>query len=231
MFGVYSKLVNSLPKGRMQSALRATLGPPPEGPGRLHYPCWEGAKITHTMADSRVQDWQRILAPFKSRVRSVLEIGSYEGQSALFWLSFFDASLTCIDPWQTRARGALTAATVERHFDYNLRDFSLRGRCTKIKSKSTPALYKLAEDKARFDLIYIDGDHSREQVLLDSVLAWRLLTRDGIMIWDDYENYLRSADPSLRPTPAINAFVDCVGSHVRILENTGNQLFAIKTAG
>ena len=152
MLGIYSSIVRSLPKGRLQSALLSTLGPPTEGPGRLNYHYWDGAQITHTMADSRVANWERILAPFKSKLSSILEIGSYEGKSALFWLGFLPNSrLTCIDPWIERAPGVFSAAAVERHFDYNLRN--LRDRCTKIKSKSTPALYALAEAKAKFDMI------------------------------------------------------------------------------
>ena len=38
-----------------------------------------------------------------------------------------------------------------------------------------------------FDLIYIDGSHSAKDVLLDSLLAWRLLRPGGAMVWDDYE--------------------------------------------
>ena len=38
-----------------------------------------------------------------------------------------------------------------------------------------------------FDLVYIDGSHSAKDVLLDSLLAWRLLRPGGAMIWDDYE--------------------------------------------
>ena len=196
--------------------------------GRLNYHYWDGAQITHTMADSRVANWERILAPFKSKLSSILEIGSYEGQSALFWLGFLPNSrLTCIDPWIERAPGVFSAAAVERHFDYNLRN--LRDRCTKIKSKSTPALYALAEAKAKFDLIYIDGDHSPDQVLIDSVLAWRLLCPNGLMIWDDYQSYIPNADPRTRPAPAIDAFVNSLGSQVRFLENTGQQLFVTKS--
>ena len=38
---------------------------------------------------------------------------------------------------------------------------------------------------ACFDLVYVDGDHSRAGALFDMVLAWRLLARDGLMVVDD----------------------------------------------
>src|SRR5262245_61267891 len=105
MFGIASSIVKRLPDGKFTAALRSAMGPPMEGPGRLDYPFWDGAKITHTMADSRVENWQRVLAPFQGKVKTVLEIGSYEGQSAMFWLDFFRCQLTCIDPWTEYNKG------------------------------------------------------------------------------------------------------------------------------
>ncbi len=37
-----------------------------------------------------------------------------------------------------------------------------------------------------FDLVFIDGMHTREWVLRDSHFAWSLLQPGGVMIWDDY---------------------------------------------
>src|SRR5689334_22074915 len=40
--------------------------------------------------------------------------------------------------------------------------------------------------QAVVDVIYVDGSHARNDVIVDSILAWRLLRPDGLMIWDDY---------------------------------------------
>jgi predicted O-methyltransferase YrrM len=71
------------------------------------------------------------------------------------------------------------ASEIKRHFDANL-----RGRAHKIKGDSTRALYSLQNSHAMSDLIYIDGDHSAHQVMVDSILAWRL-GPGGIMISDE----------------------------------------------
>ncbi len=52
--------------------------------------------------------------------------------------------------------------------------------------RSLPALDKLAESRRLFDLIYIDGSHQRDDVLLDSIMSWRVLAQGGHIIWDDY---------------------------------------------
>jgi hypothetical protein len=225
MFGIYSRLVKIIPEGRLQRSLRAMAGPPrkPTPKPLPRPPYWTQATITHTMADSRREDWERILGPYRNELTSVLEIGSYEGQSALFWINFLGASVTCIDNWMNAAHGVTDAGEAEAHFDANV-----GGRVNKIKSSSTPALYELAGRNAFFDLVYIDGDHSRDQVMVDSILAWRCLRAGGIMIWDDYEAYLPEADDRDRPTPAIKYFVAMQGKAIDIIQNTGQQLFVRK---
>lgn len=181
---------------------------------------WTRAKLTHAMADSRRENWERILGSLRGKIKRVLEVGSYEGQSALFWHHFFNARIMCIDNWQNFADGAPCARIVEDHFDFNTHDLPI----IKIKAQSTDALHALHEI---FDLIYIDGDHSRLQVMIDSCLAWRLLIPGGVMIWDDYQEY--RPDLVDRPTPAIDAFCAMMREEIAHTENTGQQLFVWKT--
>ena len=54
----------------------------------------------------------------------------------------------------------------------------------------------------KFDIIYIDGDHSAQGVLFDSVLAWRLAKR--YMLWDDYRSAAYQVDTGLR------SFFNCI---------------------
>lgn len=175
------------------------------------------------MADSRAENWIRLLAPFKSKVKAILEIGSYEGQSAMFWLDFFPrVALTCVDPWSYYTTGAISAIEVEDHFDINV------GRMvTKIRGNSIPSLYALSGN--RFDLIYIDGDHRRDQVMIDSLLAWPLLNPGGVMIWDDYASYDPGGKPSRRPQPAVDMFIAMKADELSILANTQEQMFVVKT--
>ena len=222
MFGIYSRLLTIIPEGPLRRRLHAfTIPKRPIPPPRPRY--WRRATITHVMADSRRADWERVLAPYRDELKRVMEIGSYEGQSALFWINFLGAQVTCIDNWQNAADGVADAREVEAHFDANV-----GRRVSKIKSDSTPALYRLTCENAVFDLIYIDGDHSRDQVMIDSLIAWRCLRTGGIMIWDDYEAYLPDAPDHDRPTPAIDTFIAMQGKAVSVIESTGQQLFVRK---
>lgn len=215
MLGIYSKIVNALPL-RVGAQLL---------PSSTNLPCWQRARFTHPMCDSRVPSWRRVLAPHRDRIRDVLEIGSYEGQSALFWLDFFPrCHLTCIDPWadpRQLAPESTSMSEVEANFDFNL-----QGQARKIKGYSSTELPKLGPSS--FDLIYIDGDHRKAQVLSDSHLAWPLLRSGGILIWDDYRTYQSSWPEADRPAPAIDEFIALQGPALRILADTGQQLFSQK---
>jgi len=191
--------------------------------------CWAQAKaagtITHSMADSRAANWRQHLAPFQGKVQSALEIGSYEGQSAMFWLDFFPGvALTCIDPWAYYTTGTLSAIEVEDHFDTNVGK-----RVTKIKGNSIPSLYALYGHK--FDLIYIDGDHRRDSVMIDSLMAWPLLNPGGVMIWDDYATFDPEGKPHRRPEIAVDTFIAMKVDELSILANTQEQMMVVKADG
>ena len=158
------------------------------------------------------------------RVRA-LEIGSWEGRSALFFLNFLPrARLTCIDTFgggQEHRRHAARSAkmarilrNVERRFDANTKRF--KKRLEKIKSRSADALAKLGIENRRFDVAYIDGGHRAVEVYTDAALAWPLIVRGGIMIFDDYQYNLEQI-PLDNPAPGIDAFLTSIKGQYRIV--------------
>ena len=155
--------------------------------------------------------WKAILDPDRLTIARILEVGSWEGRSAIFFLNFFPSSkITCIDTFAGSLGGLdrnpqiEAARDSERRFDANIATFGSRVR--KIKGRSARELDRLVEAEERFDLIYIDGDHTRDAVLIDSLLAWKLLRPGGVLIWDDYQ-WMRGHPEKMRPQPAIDLFV------------------------
>ena len=137
--------------------------------------------------------WMSLLAPRRAEPLRILEIGSWEGRSALFFLNFVPAStIVCVDTfggnrpirrrrgWRTR----FVLRRVERLFDRNLAQFS--ARLEKRKQNSIDALGELALASRCFDLIYVDGSHDAIDCYRDGALSWMLLAPGGIMIFDDY---------------------------------------------
>jgi precorrin-6B methylase 2 len=143
------------------------------GDGRRWY---AGKEFTADWFSRNLRHWVPILEPRRRLPVRVLEIGSHEGHSAIFWLEYLpESNVTCID---------LFAGEYELRFDRNLAQYG--SRVEKIKSNSVVALEEMRKAGRRFDVIYIDGSHKRYDVLCDTLLAWPLLNIGGLLIWDDY---------------------------------------------
>jgi predicted O-methyltransferase YrrM len=156
--------------------------------------------------------WRRVLAPLRDRPAKIVEIGSFEGRSAVFFLNYLRRStIVCIDtfegtPEESYVYSALEnqLPTVEARFDRNLAPFM--PRVEKIKSRSVPALNALIAQGRRFDLAYIDGGHRYEDVMADSTAVWAMLEPGAIVIWDDYE-WAPEFRPEERPKAAVDDFL------------------------
>jgi len=64
-----------------------------------------------------------------------------------------------------------------------------------------------------FDFVYIDGSHIAKDVLTDTCIAWQLLKKDGIMVFDDY-GWGNPRDALHRPKLAIDAFTNIFAEEV-----------------
>ena len=78
-------------------------------------------------------DWINILNKFKKKDFNYLEIGSFEGNSALFILNYFQTnSVFCVDPWiQLEGNEDIAMKDKKKNFDQNLKPFE--GRFKKKK--------------------------------------------------------------------------------------------------
>jgi predicted O-methyltransferase YrrM len=143
-----------------------------------------------------------------------LEIGSFEGMSALFILENFpNAQLTCVDTWEgadehhTKDSSVYIedfSNVVVNKFDSNLKEY--QGRLTKYRGTSFDFLTSI-DKEISFDLMYIDGSHDSGDVVFDAFLGFRHLNKGGIMIFDDYFWGAFYKKPLDNPAGAINAFL------------------------
>lgn len=137
------------------------------------------------------EDWARwfrknmqALAAQRDLTKSrYLEIGVYEGRSAVFMLLNVlraGGSYTGIDWWtgmaetERIARANVAKAATAHNLPARL-----------IRQRSDVALQQLAGAGEQFDLIYVDGSHEYLDTLRDSELAWSMLAPGGVMLWDD----------------------------------------------
>jgi predicted O-methyltransferase YrrM len=162
-------------------------------------------EFTSDWCSGNFTQWRRVFSPLRDEPLRILEIGSWEGRSAIFFLNFFaKATITCIDTFGGGSdHKAEQASRIEERFDRNLAAFS--NRVEKIKGLSRQALDGLVQQR-HYDLAYIDGSHERDDVMADSLGVWSMLNPGGSIIWDDYR-WGRNIPPEHRPQPAIDKFL------------------------
>ena len=116
-----------------------------------------------------------------------LEIGSYEGLSLLNVVFFYkNVFATAVDIWSKPNFNSedigLNLNKAEKNFDDNLKNFK---NFKKKKNDSVIELRNLIQKKFLYDFIYIDGSHNGDDVIVDAVESFKILKKNGIMIFDD----------------------------------------------
>jgi hypothetical protein len=151
--------------------------------------------------------WAAHLQAFAGRegVR-LLEIGSYEGRSAVWFLEHVlthpTSRLVSVDP------NALPA------FEHNLRVSGAAARVERIQRRSEDVLASLPPES--FDIVYVDGSHRALNVLFDAVASAALLKPGGVLILDDYR-WEPGRPPAERPQMAIDLFLASFASRFDVL--------------
>ena len=175
---------------------------------------YEGTTFTSDWLSDYIPSWQKALGPIRESATSVLEMGSWEGRSAIFSLNYFpNAKLTIID------------VSIRKPLLENLAPFM--NRVETLQGTSTMGLETLRLADRKFDFIYIDGEHSEAQTMIDSILSWQLLKVGGVVIWDDY--LWKEGGDIDQPKKAVDTFLDLYKGHIEVLHH-GYQVIARKTS-
>ena len=171
-------------------------------------------KLDNDWFTGSIPTWLRAIDLSNLRNRSevrCLEVGSWQGLSAFFLLSELPhAQLVCVDTWEGadehKESPAITTnilASVEATFDANLSKF--KDRLIKFKGTSL-SYYESNFEPNIYDLIYVDGSHHSDDVLVDAIKCFEMLAAGGLLIFDDYfwRYYSKEID---NPAGAINSFL------------------------
>ena len=157
---------------------------------------------------------------------SYLEIGSWEGNSALYILKNFKTkNVVCVDIWDLY-KDQYQQEHQERfnNFKSNLEEF--KERYSFVKNTSDE-FFK--NNTKIFDIIYIDGFHEAPQVYKDICNSWHCLNKNGIIICDDYfyGNLKDNKDNNL-PANSINKFILENKKKLKIMNVNNTQIFLKK---
>jgi predicted O-methyltransferase YrrM len=135
-----------------------------------------------------IPSWTTYVVPALAGRESVhwLEVGSYEGRSALWALDNIltgrGSTITCVDKWEG-LWGQKCAE--EKNFDTNV---ASRVNVVKLQGLSKEVLPRLPA--GHFHGAYIDGSHEEAEVYRDAAQVLPLLRPGAFLIFDDYESSL-----------------------------------------
>jgi predicted O-methyltransferase YrrM len=142
----------------------------------------------------------------------ILEIGSWEGRSACWFLETFpEATIVCVDTFQgseEHVAAGLDISGIKGRFLRNTAPHA--DRVTLLEGHSSSMLYGL--EPCSFDCIYVDGSHTEQDTFMDLMLSWGLLKPGGILLVDDYD---QPAFPGVRR--AVDTFATVYSDRLRLL--------------
>ncbi|KAJ7459890.1 glycosyltransferase family 8 protein [Mycena latifolia] len=186
---------------------------------------------TQDWVSGQVEIWKHFFH-FVHPSPRVLEIGSWEGRSAVFLLTELCRSggeIVCIDHFDLLK----TTAGRERYkkLTHNLE--LTKGRFRVMDEFSVPALTKLLEEETMcatpgYDWIYVDGSHEASDTFLDGELAWRLAKKGAIIIFDDYHWDAEPEDSIHHPKRGIDAFLLLHHGEFDLLSGSSNYQVILK---
>jgi predicted O-methyltransferase YrrM len=191
--------------------------------------------------------WKAVLNNYiknKTVPYNILELGCYEGVSSIWFLSNLmdnpDSKLYCVDTWEGSVEyNNVNFNNVYNKFISNIKIHKnyIRNPKNIIINKSRTDIFLLKINNLNqslvcnnclmFDIIFIDASHDSRDVIMDSILSWRLLKVEGILIWDDYIWNKMPAENE-RPKLAIDSFLLMFEGNYTILSKT-TQLIVKKT--
>lgn len=173
--------------------------------------------------------WALALSRWRGEPVHALEVGSFEGKSAVWLLehvlSHPDATITCVDTWLGSVEhSGVQKACLHETFTHNTARFGARVMPQRGDSK---LILQALPSTPHFHIIYVDGDHSARAAFNDGMLSFPMLHVGGVMIFDDFGYYLPSGTGWDAPMAGILAFKE-LHSRCARLDVDGYQLFFTK---
>jgi Methyltransferase domain len=189
-------------------------------PDQAPHPYRKDYRFTSDWFTDHVPVWATALKEYQGKPNvSYLEIGTWEGRSLLWALDNVltdpTSHLTAIDPLIDDP-GWPASKDIKGTLFSNIKLSGEEARVNVIVGYSQIELRKLSLES--YDIIYVDGSHTASDTLEDLVLSSRLLKPGGLLIMDDYENYLsrRTFD---QPKFAMDAFHACFHDQFEVVHN------------
>jgi len=168
------------------------------------------------------KDLEQFLKIDREKELHILEIGSFEGESTVWFLNnvlqHSKSTITCIDPWDSYSQNSKSFQSYsnpenEWHnsdkydtFKHNIKESGVEEKVLVKRGLSHEILPELLVENNQYDIVFIDGNHVAPYVLTDAMFSWYMLKDRGIMIFDDYL-WRPQLNKVLTPKLAVDSFI------------------------
>ena len=190
------------------------------------------------ISNNRNKSRQEGLLEYAIKSGLVLEIGVLEGELSRWILdNLSPKELILSDPW----------VFIDNYNDYNNKEQEVQEaryksvvsmfkdqKNVQVIRKTSGKVLESYED-GYFDLIYMDGDHRLEGVILDLILSYKKLKTGGIMVIDDVDLIrTKSGDDEILQSPwpevlqGFQYFMQGFGDRFYVLDWCSNNIFLEK---
>ena len=172
-------------------------------------------EFTADWFDHNIKNWKVNLNKFVGQPVNFLEIGSYEGRSALWCLENIlthdDSRLVMMDKGFFREDGVNTNDVLERNVE------QYKDKTLLMRTDSKILDQDLLKWNVEFDFVYVDGSHCADGTYRDCKNALALLKENGILCIDDYEWSDISYDGTV-PKTGIDKFLNDFSNEIEVIE-------------
>ena len=178
-------------------------------------------KFTQDWFSNNIPNFKKCMAVLDKR-ELFMEIGSFEGRATCWLLEnglADDGEMTCIDSYNELAFDpTIDMEAVKDRFITNTKEANRGAQFVDLhEASSYTALSWLIQDILGrldiYDFIYIDGSHAPDVALTDACMAWKLLRKGGVMLFDDYQY------PHEPTKVGIDGFLDAFNGQYEIIVN------------
>jgi SAM-dependent methyltransferase len=144
----------------------------------------EELSLTFNWFGQNAQVWIHFFRKFnlENKKINILEIGTFEGLSSSFFLKYLKKSkLVAVDSLNKKTS-----------FYKNFLKNKKKLKSFKFYNLTSNDFFK-KKVRDKFDIIYIDGGHNKTNVIRDAKNSFRVLKKNGILIFDDLLYEYRTA--------------------------------------
>ena len=173
-------------------------------------------KFASDWFSSSINNFENNLLPLKDNINKILEIGSYEGRSSVWFLNNImnneHSRLYCIDPF-------FATGNYKENFLHNINISYNNTKINIIENTALLGLSQLIVTKKQFNIIYINSSHYSKDVNQYLVLSWNLITINGLLILDDslFTEVKENIDSKLLPQDTIEHFLSTISNQYEVI--------------